>query len=250
LTTHKTAPSGEAMTITLRYFDMSGRAQPLRDVLACAGVPFEDLRLSMADWSSRRDDPQIAGPHGSLPTLTWNGQTIGETIPIASFLARRLGERDAVDDVSFSLREGVVSSAYLEVIARLGELVWASLIYPGADTQRAFATIVAPRMLAKLERIDAHYADGAALSLPRAKPCVADFFAREALTLVRRVLGGSREERIRARLPHLFELDAWLASQPALANARTSRPVAFTARPDEDAVIAALRGVDLSAAGV
>ena len=143
-----------------------------------------------------------------------------------------------------------MSSAYLEVIARLGELVWASLIYPGGDTHRAFATIVAPRMLAKLERIDAHYADAATLSLPRAKPYVADFFAREALTLVRRVLGSSREERIRTRFPHLVELDAWLASQPALANARTTRPVAFTARPDEDAVIEALRGVDLSAAGV
>ena len=67
--------------ITLRYFDVSGRAQPLRDVLACAGVPFEDLRLSTADWSSRRDDPQIAGPHGSLPTLTWNGQTNRRNTP-------------------------------------------------------------------------------------------------------------------------------------------------------------------------
>ena len=72
--------------------------------------------FSPAEWSSRRDDPQIAGVFGSLPTLTWDGRTISETLPIASFVASRLGERDGLDDVSFALREGIVSCAYLEII--------------------------------------------------------------------------------------------------------------------------------------
>lgn len=234
------------MNVTLRYFEVTGRAQPLRDALTCARVPFDDVRTSVAEWPSKRDDPEFSGPYGSLPTLTWDGQTVGETLSIATFLAGRLGERRALDDHALAVRDAIVSSAYLEVISRLAEIIWASVIFPGADAPRGFA-LMAPRILRKLERIDAQYAEEASLRLPRPKPCVADFFAREALTLVRRVLGDARDDRVRSRLPRLFAVDAWLASELALAGGPAKRPTAFTARPDEEAVIAALRALDLSA---
>ncbi|HLK36122.1 MAG TPA: hypothetical protein VKU41_05175 [Polyangiaceae bacterium] len=234
------------MKVTLRYFDVTARAQPLRDALACARVAFEDVRISTTDWPSKRADPGFSGPHGSLPTLTWDGATIGETLPIATFVASRLGERQSLDDRALAVRDAVVSSAYLEIIARLGEIVWASVLYPGVEAPRAFAAR-APRILQKLERIDTQYAAEAPLRLPRPKPCVADFFAREALTIVRRVLGDAREDRLQARLPRLFELDAWLASELALVGGPARRPTAFTARPDEEAVMATLRAVDVSA---
>ena len=34
----------------LYYFDLYGRAEPLRMMLSKAKVPFEDVRIPMADW--------------------------------------------------------------------------------------------------------------------------------------------------------------------------------------------------------
>src|SRR4051812_30597352 len=104
------------MKPSLRYFPVRGRVQPLRHALVDAAVEFDDIHVAIEDWPQRRSDADVAGPYRSLPTLTWQGALVAETLPIASFLARRLGHYDARDDVAVSQLEGVVSVAYLEII--------------------------------------------------------------------------------------------------------------------------------------
>jgi glutathione S-transferase len=231
--------------VILRYFAIVGRAQALRHTLLDAGTSFEDVALTLADWPSHRDDPSFAGTFGSLPTLTWGDVTVAETLPIAAFLSRRLGQYDGLDDAAIARREAICSSAYTDAIGGLGQLIWADMLYPGADVSAAFPRVLG-RSLGKLARLDAlvpksgFFGGGA--------PCVADFFVVEAFEAHRHVLGPAHEAALRGKAPSVAKLAERVLARPALA--RVARPDRFTARPDEPAVLERLHAVDASALGL
>jgi glutathione S-transferase len=230
--------------VVLRYFDAQGRAQSLRHALADAEIPFEDIRVQTADWASHKNDPDFAGSFGSLPTLSWDGAVIAETLPIASFLARRLGHYSGIDDARVAVLEGVSSCCYLEVGQRVGELLWADVLYPGADRTKALPRLLV-RMLDKLSRVEA--------LLPRdrwlggEKPTVADFFAAEAAEVMQYILGPDRLAPLRSRLPLLFAHAERIRMRPAILRAWGRRPPNFTASPTEQSAVERLRSLDLSA---
>jgi glutathione S-transferase len=182
-----------------------------------------------------------------LPTLSWGPVTLSETLPIATFLARRLGQYDGLDDAAMARLEGVCSNCYIEVTLRIGEILWADLLYPGSDLAGAVPLHVA-RMLDKLARLDKQIPETGWLG--GRNPTMADFFAAEAVEALRYMLGPAREEKLRARLPHLFALAQRVKDRPAVARVWQSRPQQFTARPDEAAVIERLRALDLSPAAL
>jgi glutathione S-transferase len=231
-------------TIALRYFPVVGRAQPLRHALADAAVAFDDVRIPLSQWPERREDPGFAGPYRGLPTLSWGPAIVAETLPIASFLARRLGHYDGLDDAAVAGLEAVCSNCYIEVTLRTGELIWAELLYPGFDLASALPLHVG-RMLEKLERLDTQAPDAGWFGSNQ--PVMADFFAAEAVEALRYVLGPARETAVRARLPRLVALAQRVQARPALATAWTSRPAQFTAHPEESAVVERLRAVALPA---
>jgi glutathione S-transferase len=228
--------------VVLRYFPIVGRAQPLRHALADAAVSFDDLRVPLAQWAQHKEDPDFAGPYGALPTLSWGAVTLAETLPIASFLARRLGHYEALDDAAIARLEGICSNCYIEVILRIGEIVWADLIYPGVELANVFPGQLT-RMLDKLGRLDARIPEAGWLGGDR--PGMADFFAAEAVEAQRYLLGPAREEALHRRLPRLTALAQRVRARPALASAWTSRPRQFTGRPDEIAIVERLRALDL-----
>jgi glutathione S-transferase len=233
--------------VVLRYFPVLGRVQALRHALTDSGVPFEDLRLPISEWAAHREDPTFGGPYRALPTLSWGEATVAETLPIASFVSRRLGEYDGFDDAEIARREAVSSSCYVDVVTRLAEVIRADQTYPGADVGLSLANVLA-RALPKLERIDAQIpVEG---WLGGARPVVPDFFAGETLEVLRHVVGPERDARLAERYPRLWALARRLAERPGLAEARAKRPTAFTARADEAAVLARLRAVDLAAVGL
>ena len=104
--------------IVLRYFDIAGRAQPLRYALAEANVAFEDLRVSPEGFQQQRANPEYAGLYQGLPTLTWGGVTIAETLPISSFIANRTGENHSLSDFEVARHQALCSNCYLEVLVR------------------------------------------------------------------------------------------------------------------------------------
>jgi glutathione S-transferase len=236
-------PHREASPIILRYFAMQGRAQPIRHALADAGVAFEDLRVSMADWPKQKGDPSFAGPYGGLPTLTWGDVLVAETLPIAAFVARKLRQYDGLDAAAIAHLEGVCSSCYVEVVLRAGDAIYADMLYPGADVATAFRWILG-RMVEKLERLDAIAPEGAWLG--GAEPAVADFFAGESVEVTTYLLGPARRDALVARLPRLAALAARVRARPSLGGQWERRPDRFTARPEEDAVVERIRALDLS----
>ena len=228
--------------VVLRYFPMVGRAQPLRHALVDAAVPFDDLRVPLEQWPQHKEDPDFAGPYGGLPTLSWGPMTVAETLPIASFLARRLGHYEGLDDAAIARLEGVCSNCYVEVTLKVGEIIWADLLYPGADLARGFSFHLG-RMLDKLGRLDAHIPENGWLGGER--PGMADFFAAEAIEAQRYVLGPAREKALHTRLPRLTALAQRVQARPAIASVWESRPQQFSGRPDEIAIIERLRALDL-----
>merc|ERR1712088_721156 len=66
-----------APKVKLTYFNLRGRAEPSRLLLAYGGIKFEDCRLTPAfedpkEWSELK--PKT--PYGSLPLLEWDGTCI------------------------------------------------------------------------------------------------------------------------------------------------------------------------------
>merc|ERR1712062_327178 len=97
----------------LTYFNLMGRAETTRLILAQAGVAFEDKRIEPAEWPALK----ASLPMGQLPILEVDGKTIGQSMTIARFCGRRFGlagkdelegalADQAVDQVADFLAEG------------------------------------------------------------------------------------------------------------------------------------------------
>jgi len=79
--------SNVALTMKLIYFDMQGRAEFSRLLLAQAGVQYEDKRISQAEWEKMK--PSM--PFAELPALEVDGQTIVQSLAIARYIAKKHG---------------------------------------------------------------------------------------------------------------------------------------------------------------
>ncbi|XP_046639264.1 hematopoietic prostaglandin D synthase-like [Daphnia pulicaria] len=69
----------------LHYFNMKGRAELARLIMAYAKVPYEDIRYEMTEWPQHK----AKMPNGQVPVLEWKGQFLTESLAIVRFLARR-----------------------------------------------------------------------------------------------------------------------------------------------------------------
>merc|ERR1711892_54430 len=73
--------------IKLTYFNLKGRAELARLILAQAEVEYEDCRIEKEDWPELKKSL----PLGQLPVVEVEGTTIRQSMTIARYLARRFG---------------------------------------------------------------------------------------------------------------------------------------------------------------
>eukprot|EP00092_Neocalanus_flemingeri_P055911 GFUD01066215.1.p1 GENE.GFUD01066215.1~~GFUD01066215.1.p1 ORF type:complete len:209 (+),score=73.67 GFUD01066215.1:42-668(+) len=73
--------------IKLTYFNLKGRAELARLILAQAEVQYEDCRIERGDWAAMKKTL----PLGQLPVMEVEGTTISQSMSIARYLARRFG---------------------------------------------------------------------------------------------------------------------------------------------------------------
>jgi glutathione S-transferase len=172
---------------------------------------------------------------------------VAETLPIASFIARRTGQFDGLAPGAIARLEAICSCVYLDVMLRIAGVLRAELFYPGADPARGFA-IALPQIVQKLELLEKEL--GAGPWFGGGEPVVTDFFVAEGVGVLLYALGPSRRAALGARLPRLTDLARRALERPAVAKVNESRPARFTGRPDEDVVVERLRSADLSAAGL
>ncbi|GMT35435.1 hypothetical protein PFISCL1PPCAC_26732 [Pristionchus fissidentatus] len=73
-------------TYKLVYFNLMGRAEPIRLIFAQAGVAFEDQRIDRAEWVAMKSQM----PYGQLPVLEINGgQKLSQSRAIERYLAKK-----------------------------------------------------------------------------------------------------------------------------------------------------------------
>ena len=72
-------------TYKLYYFNVRGRAEPIRFVFAQAGVQYEDVRLTQEQWAEFK--PKT--PYGTLPVLEVDGKMLGQSRLIERLLAEQ-----------------------------------------------------------------------------------------------------------------------------------------------------------------
>ena len=108
-----TMDSNTNKDIKLLYFNLRGRAEPARLLLAYAGLPYEDERIPPPwedpdGWAARK--PSL--PFGQLPILYWNKEEISQGIGVARFIAKKIGlagktdmEAAQVDEVVHAIED-------------------------------------------------------------------------------------------------------------------------------------------------
>ncbi|KAK7102218.1 glutathione S-transferase 1-like [Littorina saxatilis] len=73
--------------LKLVYFNLRGRAEFIRLMLAAAGQKYDEQLVSFEEWPKLKPNT----PFGSLPYIEYKGKTYGQSTAIGPFLAREFG---------------------------------------------------------------------------------------------------------------------------------------------------------------
>jgi len=113
----------------LEYFDIQGVAEQVRIALACADVPFDDVRVAFPDWSAKKATTQ----HGQLPELTLPDGTVA-TDSLA--MLRLAGEADPAGKLYPSDVAGRLKVD--QVLGLVGDLSreWSPCLYLGMRPEK------------------------------------------------------------------------------------------------------------------
>lgn len=74
-------------TYKLTYFDMGGRAEPVRICFHAAGIEFEDKRISFQDFMQMRESLRF----NCVPTLEIDGQTVTQSNAMCRYVGKMAG---------------------------------------------------------------------------------------------------------------------------------------------------------------
>ena len=79
-------------SIKLTYFNLRGRGELPRLLLAYGGVQYEDERISVP-WVDTKpwEDLKPATPFGQLPVMVWDKEEIAQCLGVSRFLAKEFG---------------------------------------------------------------------------------------------------------------------------------------------------------------
>merc|ERR1711963_1033807 len=106
--------------LTLTYFDIRGRGEVPRLVMANGGLNWTDIRVSFAQWPAVK--PTM--PYGTMPLLGVDGRNFTQSIAIQSYLAKitgiypsRLVDQLMTDQIVYA-REDLLVAYYQATIAQ------------------------------------------------------------------------------------------------------------------------------------
>jgi glutathione S-transferase len=218
--------------ITLRYFAARGRAQFIRYYLRARGIAFTDERVPLsADfsaWSAMRDDRSRTGPFHKLPVLVFDGRLVAETLPIAAFLHTALGDEAKQSADERVRHEMLLSSLATDVTTAIGTLLWAEVLFPGADL-RAVAKRTLDRLRQHVVAVERTLGEWQWLEGARSRPVwLADCLLWEALDIGKHVFGA------RLELPSsLARFHEGFGARGVCEALKAEHPSPITGRPGE-----------------
>ena len=148
----------------LLYFDIRGRAEPIRLLLEEVGVAYEDVQITNDEWPARR----ASTPFGRMPVYREGDLKIPETFAILNYLGRKhnlLGT-----DEPMRIRCDVAIEAFRDLGQRMAT-VFGALTTMSEEARAAFIEKDLPEQVGMLE------------SYFRSNPDKAGFWAGSSLTI-------------------------------------------------------------------
>jgi glutathione S-transferase len=228
--------------ITLRYFDARGRAQFLRYYFKIRKVSFTDDRVAIGDelaaWRALRDDRSRTGPFQKLPVLHWGDRLLAEMLMIAAFLHEASGDAGSLSDEE-NLRHGMLTSSLcLDVMNPIAMLLWAEVMYPGADLAPA-AKRTLYRLKAHCQALEQSFGEWRWLDRARNRRIMlVDCLLWEELDVARVVFGPHWSL---AATPTLARFYDDFPGRPSCEAVLAERPCQITARPGEAEAVAKIQ---------
>ena len=105
--------------LKLRYFDFhGGRGEPARLAFAMGGVAFDDERIPVADWPSRK----ASTPLGAIPVLEVDGEAITQSSAILRYAGRLTGmyPDDAIEALRCDEIIDAIEDMTMQLVATFG----------------------------------------------------------------------------------------------------------------------------------
>ena len=224
--------------IKLRYFAARGRAQFLRHFFTIRRMAFTDERVPLAadfaPWHAIKADRSLTGPFHKLPVLHWGDRLIAETLMIAAFAHEASGDASALSDDD-NLRQGMLTSSLCQdVMNPIAILLWAEVLYPGADVG-AIAKRTLDRLKQHCQAIEQSLNEWRWLERARNRRLmVVDCLLWEELDVARVVFGSHWSL---ATTPTLARFHEEFPARPTCEALLAEHNAPITARPEEAAGI-------------
>lgn len=117
----------------LTYFDFAGgRGEPIRIALHAAGIPFEDIRLSFAEFSKMRQDT----PFNALPVFEIDGLAVTQSNALCRYIGK-LAELYPADDL-----QALYCDEAMDAVEDLGHHIGRTFGLEGEDLKAAREKLV------------------------------------------------------------------------------------------------------------
>lgn len=133
--------------IKLTYFNLRGRAEIPRLILAQAGVDYEDERIERDSWMALKPNT----PCGQLPVLEYNGVKIAQSMTIARFLAKEfnLAGQNRIEEAKANMIVDCVTDIFNGVVQIFKEKDESRK----AELQKTFSSETLPNALKMFDKL-------------------------------------------------------------------------------------------------
>ena len=152
----------------LLYFDIRGRAEPIRTLMSFIGVDFEDKQVTMEEWETLR----LSTPFRRMPVYREGGVEIPETFAIMNYLGRKHDLRG--ESEADQIRCDITIEAWRDYGNRVANAFGALSV--SSDARERFVTEEQPALLSDLEGFY-EKRDAASRYWAGSSPTICDFAA-------------------------------------------------------------------------
>jgi len=203
------------MSYTVTYFEMRGRGEYVRMILAAAGESFVDKRVKKEEWMGLKDSM----PWGQMPILeTPDGKVLSQTLAICRYLGRKY---DLVGDNEWEAAKcDEYADAMVDLFAEWVKFQFQPDQALAAEAKKAFLDTHMPKYFSKFEALAAKHGNKDGWLVGK-RMTWGDIFVGESLAKLEDTL----EPNVLDNYPNLKKLKAAVYAHPALQKHLKERKV-------------------------
>lgn len=139
----------EFKSVKLYYFDIKGRAEPIRLALQIGGIQFEDIRLDQNQFQQMKSQ----FPFGQLPVLEVDGRRMSQTMAILGWAGHYAKLNPGSSDVWREGKVWEVMNALQDVLGSIGISMRESDVNKRNTMREQMSKTELPQIFSSLDRL-------------------------------------------------------------------------------------------------